>query len=141
MAGFRLTATKIERYRPAKSDEMLADGNGLAVRFRRRRAGDITRTWLYTYKTGNRSAYLTLGDYNIALDDFTIDLYHLPDESRLTLETARRIAAELQAWRQRGLDPKRHIQTTRDSADRLAEEKAQSAAALYASLQQESLTG
>ncbi|MES2260555.1 MAG: tyrosine-type recombinase/integrase [Pseudomonadota bacterium] len=106
MAAFKLTATKVERHRPVKADETLTDGNGLYLRFRRGQAGGLSRMWMYTYKVGTRSSYVTLGEHNGSLSDFDIELYHLPSGTRLTLETARRIAAELTDWRKRGIDPK-----------------------------------
>lgn len=106
MPAFKLTATKVERHRPVKADESLTDGNGLYLRFRRGHSGGLSRVWMYTYKVGTKSSYVTLGEHNGSLSDFDIDLYSLPAGARLTLETARRIAAELTDWRKRGIDPK-----------------------------------
>lgn len=109
MAAQKLTATKIDKYKPAKNDESLADGNGLYIRFRRGHTGAISRTWMYTYKVGTKSVYLTLGDHEASLPDFDIGIYKLSPAARLTLETARRIATELTDWRKRGTDPKDFI--------------------------------
>jgi integrase len=109
MAAYKLTATKVDRFKPTKNDESLADGNGLYIRFRRGVANGLTRTWIYTYKISTKSIYVTLGDHDASLPDFESGLYRLAPGVRLTLETARRIGAELSDWRKRGLDPKAHI--------------------------------
>lgn len=136
MAAFKLTATKVERHRPVKADETLTDGNGLYVRFRLGLAGRLSRVWMYTYKVGSRSNYVTLGEHNGSLPDFDIELYRLPAGARLMLETARRIAAELTDWRKRGVDPKDFRQSEQErreeakavQAQQLAAEEAKQAA-------------
>lgn len=110
MAAHKLTATKIDRYKPVKNDESLADGNGLYIRFRRGQTGAISRTWMYTYKVGTKSIYLTIGDHDATLPDFEVALYRLPPAARLSLENARKVAAEISDWRKRGLTPKDFIQ-------------------------------
>lgn len=119
MAGQQLTATKIDKYKPAKADEILADGNGLSLRFRTGQNGRVSRVWMYSYKSGSKSVYLTLGDYQAGLPEFEAGLYRLAPGAKLTLETARKIAAELTDWRKRKLDPKTYIQS---EIDRLAEQ-------------------
>lgn len=109
MAAQKLTATKIDKFKPTKNDETLADGNGLYIRFRRGHSGSVSRTWMYTYKVGTKSVYLSLGDHDASLPDFEISIYKLSPAARLTLETARRIATELTDWRKRGTDPKEFI--------------------------------
>lgn len=124
MVGQKLTATKIDKYKPTTNDERLTDGNGLYLRFRMGETGALSRVWMYTYKVGTKSVYLTLGDYQAGLPDFETAIYRLTPGSKLTLETARRITAELNDWRKRRLDPKVFLQA---EMDRLAAE-AQSAA-------------
>ena len=119
MAGQQLTATKIEKYKPTKADENLADGNGLSLRFRTGQNGRVSRVWMYSYKSGSKSVYLTLGDYQAGLPEFETGLYRLAPGAKLTLETARKIAAELTDWRKRKLDPKTFLQA---EIDRLAEQ-------------------
>lgn len=109
MAAHKLTTTKVERFKPTKNDEILADGNGLYVRYRRGQTSSLSRTWMYTYKLGSRSTYITLGEHDGSLSEFDIGLYGLSPGARLTLEVARRIAAELTDWRKRGTDPKEHL--------------------------------
>lgn len=106
MATQKLTATKIEKHRPIKNDENLTDGNGLYIRFRRGLTGSISRVWMYTYKVGTKSIYLTLGDHGSILPTSDARIYKLPPESHLTLENARKLAVEITGWRKRGLDPK-----------------------------------
>ena len=140
MVALKLTATKVDRYKPVKDDEILTDGNGLSIRFRRGRDGSTSKTWLYVYKDGKKSVYLTLGELNGALPDFDCTLYRLPSGARLTLETARRAAAEIADWRKRGVDPKQHVQAERDRvmAQTVAAGKAKTY--LQAKLDQEQLT-
>lgn len=110
MAAQKLTATKVDRHKPTKNDEILADGFGLYVRFRRGLAGSVSRTWMYTFKSGTKSVYLTFGEHDKPLTDTEVTLYRLPTGARLTLEIARRMAVEVSAWRKQGLDPKQHVQ-------------------------------
>lgn len=105
MAAQKLTATKIDKHRPIRNDERLADGNGLYVRFRRNRFDTVSKTWMYTFKQGTKSVYLTLGDHDGSLSDFDLALYKLAPNAKLTLDTARRIAAEITDWRKRGMNP------------------------------------
>lgn len=140
MVALKLTATKIDRYKPSKSDEILTDGNGLSLRFRRAQDGSVTRTWLYVYKVGSRSVYVTLGEHGRVLSDFDKLLYGLTSEARLSLEVARRVAAEIKDWRKRGVEPKAHIEETQKKTVAEAEAKARSASLLEASLRQDSLT-
>ncbi len=126
MAAQKLTATRIDKYKPTKNDETLADGNGLYIRFRRGHAGGVSRTWMYTYKVGTKSVYIILGEHEASLSEFDISIYKLGPASRLTLDTARRMAAELTDWRKRGTDPKGFIQA---ELERLAEEAEAAAAA------------
>lgn len=140
MATLKLTATKVERYKPVKNDEIHTDGNGLSLRFRRAKDGSISKTWMYVYKAGSTSVYLTLGEIDSALPGFDLALYRLPEDARLDLETARRIAREIMDWRDRGHDPKQFIQGARDKAALEAQAAAQTTAYLQASLQQDSLT-
>src|SRR5476649_1789327 len=109
MAVHKLTATKIEKHKPTKNDESLADGNGLYLRFRRGVGGALSRVWMYTYKVGSKSVYLTLGEHQSQLIEWQIMVYGLADASVLTLEIARKIAVEMTAWRKRGIDPKQFI--------------------------------
>src|ERR1035441_9720311 len=111
MATLKLTATKIDKHKPTKNDENLTDGNGLYLRFRKSQSGSLARIWMYTYKVGTKSLYLTLGEHEASLSDFDRAIYKLTVGARLTLETARKIAAELADWRQRGVDPKEFQQS------------------------------
>lgn len=111
MAGQKLTATKIERYKPTKTDESLADGNGLSLRLRTGQTGRLSRTWMYGYKNGSKSIYLTLGEYQAGMPAFEASIYGLAPDATLTLETARKIAAELTDWRKRQRDPKTFLQS------------------------------
>lgn len=122
MAAYKLTATKIEKHKPLKDDESVADGNGLYIRFRRSQAGPLSRIWMYVYKTGTKSNYLTLGEYGASLSDFDLAIFRLNAEARLTLDTARRIAVEISDWRKRGTDPKEFI--VAESARQQAESQA-----------------
>ncbi|TQK07853.1 site-specific integrase [Herbaspirillum sp. SJZ107] len=140
MVALKLTATKIDRYKPSKRDEILTDGNGLSLRFRRAQDGSVARTWLYVYKAGTKSVYLTLGEHGSTLSDFDTNLYGMAAEGRLSLEVARRIAAEIKDWRKRGIDPKAHIEEAHKTAVVEAEAKARSANLLETSLRQDSLT-
>lgn len=140
MAALKLTATKVERYKPARSDEILTDGNGLSLRLRRARHGGVTRTWLYVYKDGTKSVYQTLGEHNAALSDFDVALYKLAPDACLTLEVARRIATEIKDWRMRGIDPKRRIEDEHDMAAAKSEAKVRSEAVRQANLQRDNLT-
>jgi integrase len=123
MAAQKLTATKVERHKPLKNDEILSDGNGLYIRFRRGQGGAVSRVWMCTYKVGTKSIYLTLGDHDSTLSDFDSILYKLPAASRLSLENARRIATEITDWRKRGLDPKEHIAAESIRVSREIEQK------------------
>ncbi len=140
MVASKLTATKVERYKPTKNDEILTDGNGLCLRFRRGQDGTITRTWLYTYRIGTKSIYLTLGEHNSALPAFDLTLYQLPSGARLTLDMARRVAAEVSDWRKRGLDPKQHTQTERERIVLEERTQAELEATLRAQHRSENLT-
>jgi integrase len=122
----KLTATKIEKHKPTKNDESLTDGNGLYLRYRKGQAGALSRIWMYTYKAGTKSVYLTLGDYEASLPDFDVVLYKLDAGAKLTLENARKIAVELTDWRKKDLDPKTFQQS---EIDRLATEAAAAAQA------------
>jgi integrase len=126
MAAHTLTATKIDKHKPAKDDDRLIDGNGLYLRYRKQKTGQFSRTWMYAYKAGTRSVYLTLGEHDASLPTFDTVVYRLPAGARLTLETARKIAAELTDWRKRDLDPKVFLQS---EMDRLAAEAGAQAAA------------
>jgi len=140
MAAPKLTATKLDRYKPVKNDEILTDSNGLSIRFRRSKDGSISKTWMYVYKDGTRSIYLTLGEYNSALPDFDCTLYRLPNGAHLTLEMARRAATEITDWRRRGVDPKQYVQAERDRAVAQSITAAKENAYRQASLEQEQLT-
>lgn len=120
MAGQQLTVTQIERYKPVKPQKVLIDGNGLQLRLRLLRDGTYSRTWLYAYKAALRSAYLTLGEYRARLTDFDVSVYRLDPGACLTLEVARRIAAELSDRRRKDVDPKQWLKA---EADRLAAEQ------------------
>ncbi|WP_420474269.1 tyrosine-type recombinase/integrase [Noviherbaspirillum sp. ST9] len=128
MAAQKLTATKIEKYKPTKADESLSDGNGLSLRYRVGTAGRASRIWMYAYKADGKSVYLTLGDYLAGLPEFDIAVYGLTPGARLTLETARKIAQELTDWRKRKLDPKQHLAAEQErravEAQRAAQEEA-----------------
>lgn len=140
MTAPKLTATKVDRYKPAKDDETLFDGNGLLVRFRRGKDGSIAKVWMYLYRNGKKSVFLTLGEHNSALPDFDRTLYRLPDGARLTLEVARRVASEITDWRSRGLAPKQFIQAERDKSALVSMSIAKAEAYRQASLEQESRT-
>lgn len=140
MAAPKLTATKVDRYKPTKDDETLFDGNCLFVRFRRGKDGSIAKVWMYLYRNGKKSVFLTLGEHNSTLPDFDRTLYRLPDGARLTLEVARRVAAEITDWRSRGLDPKQFIQAERDKSALVSMSAAKAEAYRQASLEQETRT-
>lgn len=140
MAAPKLTATRIDRYKPTKEDETLFDGNGLLIRFRRGKDGYTSKTWMYLYRNGTKSVFLTLGEHDSALSDFDCTLYRLPNGARLTLETARRVSAEIIDWRRRGVDPKHQIQAERDRVAVQTTTASKAEAYLQASLDQERLT-
>jgi integrase len=117
MASQKLVATKIDRHKPVKDDEVLADGNGLYIRFRKQKDGKYSKTWMHTYKVGKSSVYMTLGEHNSQLTDFEVSTYRLQDlRARLTLETARKIVIELNTLRKKGIDPKAWFQNEIDRA-------------------------
>lgn len=122
----KLTTTKIEKYKTTKNDESLTDGNGLYLRFRKGQGGTLSRIWMYTYKVGTKSIYVTLGDYDASLSDFDVVLYKLETGAKLTLENARKIAVELTDWRKKDIDPKAFQQS---EIERLATESAAAAKA------------
>ena len=140
MGAQKLTATKINKYKPAKIDEILADGNGLYLRFRKSRVGSCSRTWMYAYKSGTKSIYLTLGEYESSLPAFETALYKLASDARLTLENARKIAAELADWRKRGLEPKVFLQSEIVRLEAEAHSKAEVESALKKQITVENLT-
>ncbi|WP_426177375.1 tyrosine-type recombinase/integrase [Massilia sp. TWR1-2-2] len=140
MAAQKLTATKIDRHKPTKNDEILADGNGLYVRFRRGVTGTISRTWMCTFKVGTKSVYIILGEHDSALSDIALTIYRLTAGTRLTLEIARRMALEVSDWRKRGLDPKQHLQQQAHKISSDAGEQSKADAALQKQQQAESLT-
>ncbi|MGV3740946.1 MAG: Arm DNA-binding domain-containing protein, partial [Burkholderiaceae bacterium] len=75
MAATKLTATRIDKHKPTKNDERLADGNGLSLRFRQSRTGSYSRIWMYGYKCGTKSVYLMLGEHEASLPAFEIAIY------------------------------------------------------------------
>jgi integrase len=109
-----LTTTKIEKYSPAKGDEILSDGNGLYIRFRKGRSGNLSRIWMCAYKSGTKSVYLTLGEHGSSLSNFDAEIYGLAPGSELTLANARAIAVKIKDWRKAGTDPKAFIQSEID---------------------------
>ncbi|HJW56907.1 MAG TPA: tyrosine-type recombinase/integrase [Burkholderiaceae bacterium] len=136
----KLTATKIEKHKPIENDERLPDGNGLYIRFRKGQSGNLSRSWMYTYKVGTKSVYMTLGDYDASLPDFESSIYKLSSGAKLTLENARKIAAELKDWRKRGLDPKEFLQQEIDRLAAEAKAKAEAEALLQKKIEVERLT-
>jgi integrase len=140
MAAQKLTATKVDRYKPTRDDEILSDGNGLYVRFRRGSTGTIARTWMYTYKVGTKSIYITLGEHDSALPAPQLAAYVLPPGARLTLEVARRMTAEISDWRKRGLDPKQYMDERALELVRSVEARAEAESALQKQRDTESLT-
>jgi integrase len=110
----KLTTTKIEKHSPIKDDEILADGSGLYLRFRKGRSGKLSRIWMYTYKSGTKSVYLTLGEHGSTLSDFDAAIYGLAVGSGLTLANARVIAVKATDWRKAGSNPKDFIQNEID---------------------------
>ena len=80
------------------------------------------------------------GDHEASLPDFDIALYKPAPAARLTLETARRIAAEISDWRKRGLQPKEfiHSEILRQAAE--VDARAQVAAAQSAHATSDGLT-
>lgn len=111
MAANKLTATKIEKHRPTKEDEILSDGNGLYIRFRKSQSDKLSRVWMCAYKAGTKSVYLTLGDHGSSLCDSDTTIYGLAAGTELTLMNARAIANKIKAWRKSGIDPKAFIQS------------------------------
>lgn len=130
MAAHKLTATKIDKYKPTKNDEVLADGNGLYLRFRKGRTGIYSRYWMYAYKSGTKSFYLPLGEHNACLSAFETSVYKLAPAARLTLENTRKIAAELADWRKRGLEPKAFLQSEVERLDVEVKAKVEAEAAI-----------
>lgn len=74
------------------------------------------------------------------MSDFDIVLYGLSADARLTLEVARRIAAEIKSWRKRGIDPKDRIAEEKRKTAAEAASREKSEALLQVSIRQESLT-
>jgi hypothetical protein len=109
-----LTTTKIEKYKPTKNTEVLSDGNGLSVRFRKSQSGVVSMNWLYTYRVGSQSNYITIGEYNEFLSDVDAKIFEMPPATKLSLANARLIALFFKSLRDRGLDPKEYIQTEKD---------------------------
>lgn len=109
-----LTTTKIEKYKPTKNTEVLSDGNGLSVRFRKSQSGVVSMNWLYTYRVGSQSNYITIGEYNEFLSDIDAKIFEMPPATKLSLANARLIALFFKSLRDRGLDPKEYIQTEKD---------------------------
>lgn len=140
MATQKLTATKIDKHRPIKNDESLTDGNGLYIRFRKGQTGQFSRAWMYTYKAGTKSIYMTLGDHEASLPDFETTIYRLAPGSRLTLENARKIAVELTDWRKRNLEPKYFLQSETDRLTAEAKAKAEADALLIKQIDIENLS-
>lgn len=140
MAAHKLTATKIDKYKPSKHDESLTDGNGLYLRFRKGQSGSFSRTWMYTYKAGTKSVYLTLGEHDAGLPEFETTIYRLALGSRLTLENARKIAVELTDWRKRNLDPKAFLQSEMERLAAEASARAEAEALLRKQIDIENLS-
>lgn len=140
MAAHKLTATKIDKYKPAKNDEALTDGNGLSLRYRQARDGSYSRNWIYAYKAGTKSVYMTLGEHNAGLPAFETAIYKLPSGACLSLETARKIAVELTDWRKRGLDPKVFLHGEMERLKAEAQAWADAEAALKKQITAESLS-
>jgi integrase len=116
MAKLKLTATKIENHKPVIANEILNDGNGLSMRFRlllsesteKRRV--YSKSWIYSYKIGTKSLYITLGNFDSLVSEFDASIYELPKDARLTLENARKIVESIRERKQIGIDPKDFIQ-------------------------------
>lgn len=140
MAAHKLTATKIDKHKPTKNDEILADGNGLYLRFRRDRTGNYSRNWMYTYKSGTKSIYLLLGEHGASLSTFETAVYKLALDARLTLENARKIVVELTDWRKRGLEPKVFLQSEIERLDAEVKAKADAEATLKKQIAVENLS-
>jgi hypothetical protein len=72
--GFaKLTATKVERTRLRRMMRFLLMGmDYLSLRTRRSRDATLSRWWLYAYKDGSKSVYLTLGGRDSALANFDL---------------------------------------------------------------------
>jgi integrase len=113
----RLSATGIEKYKPLKDEDLLFDGNGLYLRYRKLAHGGLSRVWLYTYKVGSRSHYLTLGEHLAPLSAPQVQLYSLSENNSLTLATARAIASQITGWRKQGVDPKQFLHPEQSRAD------------------------
>lgn len=109
MAAQKLTATKIDKYKPTKDDESLADGNGLFLRFRKVQSGNSSRMWMIVYRVGAKSVYLTLGNHGDTLSHFDAAIYGLAPGAELSLENARKIAVRIKDWRKKAIDPKAFI--------------------------------
>lgn len=91
---------------------------------------------MYAYKIGTKSIYLTIGDHGATLPDFEVSLYKLPPAAQLSLENARKVAAEISDWRKRGLSPKDFIQAeiARQALEAIQREEADAAARSAASI-------
>jgi integrase len=109
-----LTPTKIEKYKPTKAMEVLSDGNGLSIRYRKNQSGAVSLNWMYSYKLGTTSNYITLGEYDTTLSDFDAEIYNLPIGTKLTLSNARIIALSIKMRRNQGIEPKKYIQNEID---------------------------
>lgn len=124
MAKLKLTPTAIETYKPPKPDDALSDGNGLKVRFRllpsesKKTKAAYSKTWVFSYKIGASSHYLTLGQYDGLISEFDAAIYGLTTDDRLTLKNARKIVEGIQERKKIGIDPKAYIQQEIDRREK-----------------------
>nr|WP_314859350.1 tyrosine-type recombinase/integrase [uncultured Undibacterium sp.] len=127
MAKLKLTATTIQNHKPKSANEILNDGDGLSMRFRllltestdKRKV--YSKTWIYSYKVGTKSLYITLGSFESLVSEFDREIYglhELPKDARLTLEIARMIVVGIQKRKKLKIDPKDYIQQEIDKRER-----------------------
>jgi integrase len=124
MAKLKLTATTIQNHRPKSANEILNDGDGLSMRFRLLLAESTekrkvySKTWIYSYKVGTKSLYITLGSFESLVSEFDREIYGLAKDARLTLEIARKIVDGIQERKKLKIDPKEYIQQEIEKRER-----------------------
>jgi integrase len=125
MAKLKLTTTTIEKHKPKSDNEILNDGDGLSMRFRllsaetTKKTKSYSKSWIYAYKVGTRSHYITLGSFDAPISEFDASLYGLADTARLTLENAREIVKGIKERKRIGVDPKDFIQQEIDRREQV----------------------
>lgn len=125
MAKLKLTATTIQNHRPKSANEILNDGDGLSMRFRlllaeskEKQKKVYSKTWIYSYKVGTKSLYITLGSFESLVSEFDAEIYNLEKDTLLTLENAREIVKGIKKRKKIKIDPKEYIQQEIDKRER-----------------------